>query len=91
MVCLAEQSTAPLTGAEVRADLQQAEKAAYNPGRRDETTYPADIQAAKARVAAHYSAARRPTTSFGVGKSFNSDSGRSAANNAAVRSLYRHH
>lgn len=91
LVGFAQQSSAPLTRAEVRADLRHVEQAGYNPARRDEATYPADIQAAEARVAAHYSTADADTTGVGGAKSFNSDSGRSSANNAAVQSLYRHH
>jgi hypothetical protein len=43
------QSNQPLTRAEVKAQLVQLEKAGYNPGQ-DRTTYPADIQAAQAKV-----------------------------------------
>ncbi|RFU46629.1 DUF4148 domain-containing protein [Paraburkholderia sp. DHOC27] len=49
------QSNQPLTRAEVRAQLVQLEKAGYNPSN-DNTTYPADIQAAEARVAAQNAA-----------------------------------
>ena len=44
------QSNAPKTRAEVRADLVQLERAGYNPGANNEATYPAQIQAAEARV-----------------------------------------
>ncbi|MCX4165211.1 MULTISPECIES: DUF4148 domain-containing protein [Paraburkholderia] len=44
------QSNQPLTRAEVRADLARLEKAGYNP--HDWMNYPANIQAAEARVAA---------------------------------------
>jgi hypothetical protein len=46
------QSNAPVTRAQVRADLVQIEKAGYRPGD-DETHYPVAVQAAEARVAAH--------------------------------------
>lgn len=46
------QSNQPLTRAEVRSQLVQVEKAGYNPAAADNATYPADIQAAEARVAA---------------------------------------
>lgn len=46
------QSTQPLTRAEVRADLVRVEQAGYRPGRGDDINYPADIQAAEAKVAA---------------------------------------
>ena len=46
------QSNQPLTRAEVRADLVRVEQAGYSPGRGDDIDYPADIQAAEAKVAA---------------------------------------
>jgi hypothetical protein len=45
------QSTAPLTRAEVRADLVRVEQAGYTPSSND-INYPADIQAAEAKIAA---------------------------------------
>jgi Domain of unknown function (DUF4148) len=50
------QSNAPVTRAEVRAQLIQLEKAGYQPGL-DDPYYPANIQAAEARVAAQNGAA----------------------------------
>jgi Tfp pilus assembly protein PilE len=50
------QSNAPVTRAEVKAQLVQLEKAGYQPGR-DDPYYPADIQAAEARVSAQNGAA----------------------------------
>ena len=44
------QSSQPVTRAEVRAQLVELERAGYNP--RDWMNYPANIQAAEARVAA---------------------------------------
>jgi Domain of unknown function (DUF4148) len=55
VICFA-QSNAPVTRAEVRAQLVQLEKAGYDPSRND-PEYPADIQAAEARVAAEDAAA----------------------------------
>ncbi|MFM0041790.1 DUF4148 domain-containing protein [Paraburkholderia sediminicola] len=46
------QSNEPLTRAEVRADLVRVEQAGYTPGRADDIDYPADIQAAEAKIAA---------------------------------------
>lgn len=43
------QSNAPVTRAQVRAELVQLEKAGYNPGS-SEVYYPQDVQAAEARV-----------------------------------------
>ena len=45
------QSNQPVTRAQVRAELVQLEKAGYNPGVSDDAAYPANIQAAEARVA----------------------------------------
>ncbi len=45
------QSNQPVTRAQVRAELVQLEKAGYSPSRADDINYPADIQAAQARVA----------------------------------------
>ncbi|SAK81618.1 membrane protein [Caballeronia calidae] len=45
------QSNQPLTRADVKAQLVQLERAGYNPNTNN-TTYPADIQAAEAKVAA---------------------------------------
>jgi len=46
-----QSATAPITRAEVRADLIAVEKAGYQPGRNDDD-YPVDIQRAEAKVAA---------------------------------------
>src|SRR5258708_39163519 len=50
------QSNQPVTRAEVKAQLVQLEKAGYNPAG-DQTQYPANIQAAQARVNAENVAA----------------------------------
>ncbi|MEM5312412.1 DUF4148 domain-containing protein [Paraburkholderia sp. JHI869] len=44
---------APVTRAQVRAELEQLEQAGYSPSRGEDVNYPQDIQAAEARVAAH--------------------------------------
>src|SRR5258707_8713191 len=54
------QSNQPVTRAEVKAQLVQIEKAGYDPAG-DQTQYPANIQAAQARVNADNGAA----TDFG--------------------------
>jgi hypothetical protein len=46
------QSEQPITRAEVKAEVQQLEQAGYNPATARDPQYPADIQAAEARVAA---------------------------------------
>jgi hypothetical protein len=51
VLCFA-QSNAPLTRAEVRADLVRVERAGYNPSLGNDIHYPADIQAAEAKIAA---------------------------------------
>ncbi|MEA3084398.1 MAG: hypothetical protein QOC89_2095 [Paraburkholderia sp.] len=47
------QSNAPVTRAEVRADLARVEQAGFSPSSGDDANYPADIQAAEAKIAAH--------------------------------------
>ncbi len=49
MVSFAQDATAPVTSAEVRADLIRLEQAGYRPSAND-VYYPADIQAAEARL-----------------------------------------
>jgi hypothetical protein len=46
------QSTEPVTRAQVRAELIQLEEAGYHVGGGDHTTYPVQIQAAEAKIAA---------------------------------------
>jgi hypothetical protein len=46
------QSDGPVTRAQVRAEMIQLEQAGYDPARGEDPNYPADIQAAEARVAA---------------------------------------
>ncbi|MGO4328172.1 DUF4148 domain-containing protein [Cupriavidus sp. 2TAF22] len=55
----AQSVQAPLTRAEVRADLIRLEQAGYRPGGGDDPTYPQDIQAAEAKVQAEDAAAAR--------------------------------
>lgn len=52
VVALAQSDQQPLTRAQVKAQLKQLEDAGYNPAVATDATYPADIQAAEARVAA---------------------------------------
>ena len=58
------QSNQPVTRAQVRAELVQLEKAGYQPGHAD-PHYPADIQAAQARVDAQNGAAQPAASAFG--------------------------
>ncbi|KVH67337.1 hypothetical protein WL05_07690 [Burkholderia ubonensis] len=50
------QTPAPLTRAQVLEELYQLEAAGYDPSAGDQGTYPADIQAAEAKVAAQRAA-----------------------------------
>jgi hypothetical protein len=52
----AQSNQQPVTRAQVRADMVQVEKAGFNPARSNPNEYPANIQAAEARVAAQNSA-----------------------------------
>ena len=70
VVSFAQQSNAPVTRAQVRAELIQIEQAGYKPGRRN-PNYPEDVQAAQARVAA----AQAQTSSYGPAVNGSSQSG----------------
>lgn len=79
-----------LTRAEVRAQLIQVEQAGYNPSSHD-VYYPADIQAAEARVAASNGSNER---SYGPSTEGTSASGLHAyvsPNIVSTRSLYSGH
>ncbi|GLU35007.1 DUF4148 domain-containing protein [Trinickia caryophylli] len=71
------QSNAPVTRAEVRADLVRIEQAGYNPAIGSDPHYPDDIQAAEAKVAAE----QHPVTS---------DVGGSPANGASGSGMHVH-
>jgi FlaG/FlaF family flagellin (archaellin) len=72
------QSEQPLTRAEVKAQLKQIEQAGYNPAASSDATYPADIQAAEARVAAQNAAAQTGTTGYGPSTTGSSQTGSNA-------------
>jgi hypothetical protein len=61
---------APVTRAQVLAELQQLEQAGYNPSTGEDVNYPQDVQAAEARVAAP-----NGSTGYGGVKSGSSASG----------------
>ncbi|NPT40533.1 DUF4148 domain-containing protein [Paraburkholderia sp. 1N] len=93
------QSNAPKTRAEVRAELIQLEKAGYNPGASNDATYPAEIQAAEARVAEQNEATAAAkarvvdTSGFGgtvVGSSV-SGAHRSTPSNDGMKPIYFGH
>jgi hypothetical protein len=83
------QSDAPVSRAQVRAELVQLEKAGYQPGAGDQATYPLQIQAAEARVAAQNNAA----TGYGGVSGGSSASGASfkRAANIGTKSIYFGH
>jgi hypothetical protein len=85
-VAVFAQSNAPLTRAQVRAELVQLEKAGYNPARGEDPSYPADIQAAEAKVAAQNGA----TSGYGGVVSGSSDAGRPALSKADWNAMYDH-
>lgn len=85
----AQETTSPVTRAQVRAELVQLEKAGYRPGKND-PHYPDDIQAAEAKVAAANSSPVNADSGVGGVISGTSASGaRSVVNSASV--LYAHH
>lgn len=85
-VAVFAQSNAPVTRAQVRAELVQLEKAGYNPAHGEDPYYPADIQAAEAKVAAQNGAA----SGYGGVVSGSSDAGRPAVSKADWNAMYSH-
>ncbi|MEW9582759.1 DUF4148 domain-containing protein [Paraburkholderia sp. DGU8] len=73
------QTEQPLTRAEVKAQLKQIEQAGYNPARSSDPNYPADIQAAEARVAAQNGTAGADGTGYGTTATGSSQAGGGAA------------
>jgi hypothetical protein len=80
------QSDAPVSRAQVRAELVQLEKAGYHVGD-GHTTYPAEIQAAEARVAAQNGAA----SGYGGAVAGSSEAGHPAVSMADRTAIYNHH
>jgi hypothetical protein len=80
------QSNAPVTRAQVRAELVQLEKAGYHVGD-GHTTYPAEIQAAEARVAAQNGAA----SGYGGAVAGSSEAGHPIVSMADRTAIYNHH
>jgi len=83
------QSNQPLTRAQVKAELVQIEAAGYNPGTANDYDYPANIQAAEARVAAQNAG----KTGYGGVSNGTSASGSNlgTATGDNVRSIYMGH
>ena len=73
------QSNQPVTRAQVRAELVQLEKAGYNP-LSDQATYPANIQAAQARVDAQSGSAQVANSGYGAPIAGSSQAGRPVSN-----------
>ncbi|WP_248322707.1 DUF4148 domain-containing protein [Caballeronia sp. Sq4a] len=65
----AQDQTAPVTRAQVKAELAQLERAGFSPATGENATYPADIQAAEATVAARNSQEAYGGTPSGAGAS----------------------
>ena len=87
-VAVFAQSNQPLTRAEVKAQLVQLEQTGWRPGAGDRTTYPAQIQAAEAKVAAENGS----TSGVGGAVSGSSESGaRAVPAFTGPSSLYRGH
>ncbi|NKJ49348.1 hypothetical protein CIC12_21975 [Burkholderia sp. SG-MS1] len=84
-VAVFAQANQALTRAQVRAELIELEKAGYNPARGEDPTYPAEIQAAEAKVAAQHAA-----TGFGGAVGGSSDAGRPAVSKSDWNAMYNH-
>ena len=84
-VAVFAQSNAPVTRAQVRAELVQLEKAGFNPASGEDPNYPADIQAAEAKVAAQNDA-----TGVGGVANGSQDTGRPAVSKADWNAMYSH-
>ena len=86
-VSFAQSSDVPLTRSQVNRQLVQLERAGYKPSK---TQYPADLQAAEARVDSQSGAMRTTTTSVGGASGGSSQSG-FPASTSDWHTLYRHH
>jgi hypothetical protein len=84
-VAVFAQANQPVTRAQVRAELIQLEKAGYNPAQAEDPNYPADIQAAEAKMAANHAA-----TGVGGVASGSSDAGHPIVSKADWDAMYNH-
>jgi len=84
-VAVFAQSSQPITRAQVRAELIELEKAGYNPAHGEDPNYPADIQAAAAKVAAQHAA-----SGFGGSVNGSSAAGRPGVSQADWNAMYNH-
>jgi hypothetical protein len=87
-VSFAQDASVPLTRAEVRADLVRVEQAGYRPSAND-VYYPADIQAAEARL--HAQDATAPGSTGVGGVSDGSSQAGAPATTAGTHSIYFGH
>lgn len=71
----AQSDPAPVTRAQVRAELIQLEQAGYNISAGEDAHYPADVQAAEAKVAAGSDARQAASAVGGVASGGTSESG----------------
>ncbi|MCX4155038.1 MULTISPECIES: DUF4148 domain-containing protein [Paraburkholderia] len=91
-VASAQQSNTGLTRAQVRAERVQIEKAGYKPARHNDPYYPADIQAAEARLQPGDSVTQNTITSgFGGAADGFSQTGTSTTTSLAGRPVYSGH
>ncbi|RDK03090.1 DUF4148 domain-containing protein [Paraburkholderia lacunae] len=74
------QSNQPVTRAQVRAELVQLEKAGYNPAD-NPIDYPANLQAAQARVNAQNGTAQAVNSGYGAPIAGSSQAGRPTSGN----------
>ena len=86
-IAFAQASNHPLTRAQVQGELVQLEHAGYRPNK---SHYPADIQAAEARVAAQGTVAGHAKTGYGSTAGGTSQSGHPMSN-GPWHALYGHH
>ncbi len=92
VIASAHGSNTGITRAQVRADLVQIEKAGYYPSRRNDPHYPADVQAATARLQIAGNATEQAAASgYGGTAEQSSQSGYSSAARQAERSIYFGH
>ncbi|TDV25604.1 uncharacterized protein DUF4148 [Paraburkholderia caballeronis] len=87
----AGESASPLTRAQVRAELVQIEQAGYRPNRANDPHYPADIQAAEAKIHARSNDAALTRDALGGARDGSGASGERIAAHDVSGSLYAHH
>lgn len=81
------QQAQPVTRAQVKAELQQLEAAGYRPSAGTDPYYPADLQAAQARIAAANGNEQTPAQDVG-GVTGGAAHSSVSATNAGTKSIY---